>query len=522
MNLTINGRNVAVESGATILDAVRSIGIKVPTMCHLDGYPHFTSCMICVVKEKNSGRLLPSCSAAAADGMVIETDSEEVRHARRSALDLLLSEHVGDCEAPCRTTCPAHMNIPLMIRQIAAGKMRDAIETVKDDIALPAVLGRICPAPCEKACRRGRFDSSLAICLLKRVVADIDLSDKSPYEPVCKPASGRKVAIVGAGPAGLAAACYLARAGHACTVIDDREEPGGQLRYGVPDNILPREVLTKEIETIRKLGVVFRMNTRVGRDIDTIRLRKEFDAIVLAPGKQDTHSAAGWGVDVNEDRIKVDQHSMVTSDANVFAGGEAVQHGHLAVRAVGHGKIIAHAVDQYLGGKAVTGIVRRFDSRMGKLLEGEISEFMKEADRSAGMEPGGGAATGFSVEEAVKEGRRCMHCDCRKADNCTLRDLADEYSATQRRFNVEGRRRFERTVTHATVVYEPGKCTKCGICVRITERARETPGLAFMGRGFEAFVGVPFNEPLSAGLKSTAVECVKQCPTGALAFKDAK
>jgi len=520
MNLRINGRNVAVEPGATVLDAVRSIGVNVPTMCHLNGHPHFTSCMICVVKEKTSGRMLPSCSALAADGMAIETDSEEVLHARRNALDLLLSEHVGDCEAPCRTVCPAHMNIPLMIRQIAAGRMRDAIETIKEDIALPAVLGRICPAPCEKACRRGRFDSSLSICLLKRAVADTDLSGKSVYRPVCKSASGRKVVIVGAGPAGLAAACHLARAGHACTVIDDREEPGGLLRYGVPDNVLPREVLAKEIDTIRDLGVVFRMNTRVGRDIDMNLLRKEFDAIALAPGEQDAAAAAGWGVDVNERHgIKADQHSLVTSDARVFAGGAAVQHGRMAVRSVGHGKILAHAIDQYLSGKTVTGPGRRFDSRMGKLLEGEVLEFMKEADRSAGIEPVGGAALGFSADEAARESRRCMHCDCRKADDCTLRSLSEKYGATQRRFNVEGRRDFERVVTHTTVIYEPGKCTKCGICVRITERAKETLGLTFMGRGFDASVGVPFNEALGAGLKSTAAECVKLCPTGALAFK---
>lgn len=509
-----------VGNGATVLEAAQSIGVKVPTMCHLDGYPHFTSCMICVVKDQTSGRLLPSCSAPAADGMVIETDSEEVYHARKNALDLLLSEHVGDCEAPCRVTCPAHMNIPLMIRQIAAGKMRDAIETVKEDIALPAVLGRICPAPCEKACRRSRFDSSLAICLLKRCAADIDLSKKAAYEPIRKISSGKKVAIVGAGPAGLAAAYYLSLAGHDCMILDDREEPGGQLRYGVPDNLLPREVLAEEIETIRHLGVVFRMNTRVGRDVDMAQLDRDYDAIVLAPGKLDAASAVAWGVEVSETGIKADPHSLRTSDSKVFAGGEAVRHGHMAVRSVGHGKIIACAVDQYLTGRNVTGPTRRFDSRIGKLLEGEILELVKDADQSAGIEPGGGAASGFSADEAVRESRRCMHCDCRKADNCKLRDLADEYGASQRHFNIEGRRGFERIVTHATVVYEPGKCTKCGICVRITGRAEEALGLTFMGRGFEAFVGVPFNSSLSAGLQSTAAECVRQCPTGALAFKE--
>lgn len=520
MNLTVNGRSIVLEPGITVLDAARSIGVKVPTMCHLDGYNHFTSCMICVVKDKTSGRLLPSCSAPAADGMVIETDSEEVRQARKSALDLLLSEHVGDCEAPCRMACPAHMNIPLMIRQLGAGKTRDAIETIKEAIALPAVLGRICHAPCQNACRRGRFDSPLAICLLKRFAADVDLSGHAAYEPACSPPSGRRVAIVGAGPAGLAAAYHLARAGHACTVIDDREEPGGQLRYGVPDNVLPREVLGKEVDAIRKLGVVFRMKTRVGREIEMSRLREEFDAIVLAPGKQDVNGVAAWGVEANDNRIRVDQHSLVTSEAGVFAGGEAIHDGHLAVRAVAHGKTMACAADQYLRGTAVTGPVRRFESRMGRLLEGEILEFMKEGDPSTGIEPVGGATTGFSAEEAVKECGRCMHCDCRKGDSCRLRELSGEYQASQKHFNVNGRRRFTRITTHSAVVYEPGKCTKCGICVRITGRAREALGMTFLGRGFEARVGVPFDESLGAGLANTAVECVKQCPTGALALRN--
>lgn len=519
--ITINGRAVPVSAGMTVLDAAGRLGIEIPTMCHLPGAPHFTSCMVCVVKDKGTGRLIPACSAPATDGMVVETEGGEIHHARKSALDLLLSEHVGDCEAPCRLTCPAHMNIPLMTRQMADGQFRDALATVRRDIALPGVLGRICPAPCEKACRRSRFDSAVAICLLKRFCADQDAVSETPLVPVQKPATGKKVAIIGAGPAGLAAAFYLAQEGHACVVLDERAEPGGQLRYGVPESRLPGAVLDHDLDVIRNLGVVFRMKTAVGRDLGLALLKQEYDAIVLAPGRLDAQRAVEFGVDADEKGVKVDPHSHRTSDPQVFAGGEVVQAGHLAVRACGQGKTMAVSVGQYLAGQAVTGPARRFDSRLGKLLEGEIGELMKEADAAPGLEPAGGASLGFSVEEVLKESRRCMHCDCRKAESCKLRDLAGVYAASQKHFNVEGRKAFQRIVTHASVVFEPGKCIKCGICVRITERAGEPYGMTFMGRGFDSVLGVPFNEPLGAGLRQTAEECVAKCPTGALALKRA-
>ena len=518
--LTINGNRVAIKNGITILEAAHAVGVDIPTMCHLKNHPHFTSCMICVVKERGSGRLLPACSAPAVNGMIIDTDSEEVHHARKSALDLLLSEHVGDCEAPCRLTCPAHMNIPLMIRQISDGKMAEAIETIKEHIPLPAVLGRICPAPCEKACRRSRFDSSVAICLLKRFVADIDLSSKSPHVPACHPSTGKHVSIIGAGPAGLSSAYYLMLKGHRCTIFDDRQEPGGQLRYGVPENILPRQILDKEIGILLKLGVVFQMKMKIGKDIDLAGLRKKFDALIMTPGKIDPSTSLSWLAAATDKGLTIDARTHMTSESGVFAGGEAVQHGRLAVRAVGHGKAIAVAVDQYLKGLKVTGVVRCFESRIGKIYEPEVIEFMKESDRSASVEPSGGATSGFSVEEAVRESKRCMHCDCRKRKNCKLRDLTEKYDASQKHFNVEGRKPFSRVTTHTSVVFEPGKCIKCGLCVRITEKAHEKYGLTFVGRGFDTFIGVPFNESLGAGLQTTAGECVEQCPTGALAFKN--
>ncbi|MHC4890884.1 MAG: FAD-dependent oxidoreductase, partial [Planctomycetota bacterium] len=229
--LTIDNRQVEVDNGVTILDAAGKLRIEIPTMCFLKGHKASTSCMVCLVKVEGLGKLVPSCGTIAQDGMRVESDSEEVRQARRAALELLLSDHLGDCIGPCQITCPARMNIPLMIRQIAGGSLRDAIATVKKDIALPAVLGRICPKPCERVCRRAAFDEAVSICLLKRCVADIDLQSPNLYLPPCKTTQDKRVAIVGAGPAGLAAAYYLTQDGLSCTLFDEHEQPGGTLRY---------------------------------------------------------------------------------------------------------------------------------------------------------------------------------------------------------------------------------------------------------------------------------------------------
>ncbi len=255
-------------AGSTVLAAAETLGIAIPTLCHVNGFKPNTSCMICVVHELKTDSLILACSMPAEEGMHIETDNERVREARKDTLDLLLSEHVGDCEAPCQRTCPANMNIPLMIRQIKERNFEEAIITVKKDIALPAVLGRICPAPCEKGCHRKYYDNPVSICSLKRFVADVDLAKESPYRADIKPKSGKKVAIIGAGPTGLSAAYYITQSGHECCIYDRNKKPGGLLQYGVPDEKLPKSVLDAEIEQILALGVELRMEKTHGKDFN--------------------------------------------------------------------------------------------------------------------------------------------------------------------------------------------------------------------------------------------------------------
>ncbi|MFV1994282.1 MAG: 2Fe-2S iron-sulfur cluster-binding protein, partial [Verrucomicrobiales bacterium] len=154
MKLTIDGKELEVDEEITIVQAAKRLGIEIPVMCYKEGYDYFTSCMLCVVKDKTSGRTHPACSAKVADGMEIETQCEEIREARKSTLELLLSEHVGDCEAPCQRLCAIHSEVPRMIREINGGDMESAIATVRKDMAIPAILERFCNAPCEKGCRR--------------------------------------------------------------------------------------------------------------------------------------------------------------------------------------------------------------------------------------------------------------------------------------------------------------------------------------------------------------------------------
>lgn len=203
INIKINGKEHEVVAGSTILDNLNKEGIEIPTMCFLENTEHFPTCMVCIVKDQRSDRFIPSCSTYVAQDMDIVTHDEEVVEARKTALELLLSDHVGDCEAPCQTNCPAYMDIPLMNRLLAAGKFDEALRVVKKDIALPAVLGRICPAPCERACRRRNIDESVSICTLKRYAADHDLDHSSVFLPEKEAPYGKKIGIIGTGPAGL-------------------------------------------------------------------------------------------------------------------------------------------------------------------------------------------------------------------------------------------------------------------------------------------------------------------------------
>ena len=283
INLTINGQKVQAPEGSTILEAARSAGIDIPTLCYDKAVEIYGACGLCVVEAEGIPKLLRSCSAKVSEGMVVNTESERVVRSRKIAMELLMSAHDGDCVAPCQLNCPARTDCQGYVGLIANGEYDAALKLIKNKISLPASIGRVCPHPCEKACRRQNVEEPINIAQLKAFAADMDLKSDS-YVPEVQEPTGKKVAVIGGGPAGLTAAYYLTIMGHSVTVYDMMEKMGGMLRYGIPQYRLPKEVLDKEIAIIEKTGVKFVNNSKLGVDYTIESLKKENDAVIVAVG----------------------------------------------------------------------------------------------------------------------------------------------------------------------------------------------------------------------------------------------
>jgi len=516
IRLNIDGQQIEVADGSTILEAARTLGIDIPTLCHLPEIHGNTSCMLCAVQVTGHNSFLPSCSIPVEEGMEVVTENAVLEDYRRTTLELLFSEHTGECLAPCQVACPAHLDVPTMMSQIASERFDDAIYTIKQTIALPAVLGYICPAPCENACRRNQIDNSASICLLKKSVAEKDYVSKTPYLPKIAKSSGKRVAIIGAGPAGLATAYYATQAGHACTIFDDHELPGGMLRYGIPEDILPRKILDQEIDQILALGISFRPGSKIETTVQLADLRSKYDAVVLTIGNVEEVEAV-LGLEKSSRGIQINLTSFATAADGIFAGGDCVHPRRLAVQAVAHGRQIAESINQYLTDEPVIGIPQRTNSRLKRLNVDELSLFLKSSNISpnAWEKPDSASGNGSIIELA----QVCLQCGCRSAEDCQLRLYSDRYGANPQRYR-NNQAPVERIDTHPQVFFEPGKCIKCGLCVAISEQETERLGLTFIGRGFDVRIGVPFDDTLEAGLAETAEACIAACPTGAIAKKE--
>jgi NADPH-dependent glutamate synthase beta subunit-like oxidoreductase/Pyruvate/2-oxoacid:ferredoxin oxidoreductase delta subunit len=443
--LTLDGRSIPFEAGDSILRAAQRQDIYIPTLCYHPDLPEAEECRLCAVKVDGKG-LVQACATPAEDGLVVQSEADEVTGARRERLAAILATHphacltcaqaegcprtqcstnvpeperccpkLGNCELqrvaahigipadtpryvpaglprltegvlfehdlnlcvactrclracrdlrgvdvlektdiegrtvvvprngsdlvethcrfcgacvevcptgaimdkaprggdrrerllPCASACPAGVDIPGYLRLAAQGRFDDALRLILSHAPLAGVLGRICPAPCETACRRDDLGGSTAIAAVKRACAEYGHAERLPIK--VGPDTGKSVAVVGAGPAGLTAAGELRRLGHQVTLLDEQERPGGLLRSGLPSFRLPTDVVDRDVEQVLATGVEFHPSVRVGRDMMISELLDRHEAVLVAVGAQgarqivlENSELAGvhWGMDL--------------------------------------------------------------------------------------------------------------------------------------------------------------------------------------------------------------------------------
>jgi len=472
VSLTIDGRKIEIEAGATILDAAREAGIYIPTLCsHPDLPLSLAACRLCVVEAVGAASRFPSsCVTTVADGMVVRTNTPQVKELRRHFLKALLTslpsprlkrpqlkrlaDYIGVKEgdlppyvsrdlpldheqplfewdhnrcilcglcvrackelrkvgaidfcfhneswmvgpfpslllkdngcrfcgacvevcptgaiidkdgewpgyeagvAPCTQACPAEIDVPRYIWLISQKRFAEAAAVIREKVPFPGILGRVCPHPCEDKCRRAALNQPISIAALKRAAAERDARRWRASSKLAEP-SGKRVAIVGSGPAGLTAGYYLAKLGHAVAVFESFPEPGGMMRVGIPEYRLPREVLTEEIEEIKRVGVEILTNTKVKSVSDLFK--EGYDAVLLAVG---THRSSKLGIE-GEDSPEVREGISFLRDVNL---GEKIKlSGRVGVIGGGNAAIDSARTALRMGADEVTILYRRSRSEM--------------------------------------------------------------------------------------------------------------------------------------------------------------
>lgn len=395
ISLIIDGVICTALSGDTVLAAARKNGIQIPALCHHPLVKSYGACGVCLVEEENSPKLLRACAAEARDGMVLYTKSKRAEEGRRLALELMFSDHCGDCIPPCMKACPAHTDCQSYAGLIAEGRYAEAAEVIREHIPLPASIGRVCPHPCETACRRQLVEEPVSIAALKRFVGDKLLNQETAFR--APGPDGKSCAVIGAGPSGLSAAYYLAEKGYRVEIFEAMPLAGGMLRYGIPGYRLPKPVLDEEIKRIESMGVAIHRSTKIGRDVDFETLRRDFDAVYVAVGAWKSSSLRCDGEDAQGVLGGIDFLRAVAEGKEPDIGNDVI------VVGGGNTAMDACRTAVRLGAEHVVVVYRRGREEM-PAEDAEISEAMEEGVEfrflaaPVAVETMNGKVTGFKVQ----------------------------------------------------------------------------------------------------------------------------
>jgi len=349
---------------------------------------------------------------------------EHIKYKKCPALDC--KEIVS---SPCQYICPIHQEASVYIALIAHKEFKKAVDIIRKDNPLPAVCGRLCHHPCERACRAGETGDPIAIRALKRFVMDWAIENNYKSQDREKePKKNKKVAIIGAGPAGLTAGYYLNRQGYQVTIFESLTVPGGMLAIGIPEHRLPKDILKFDIENIINSGITLETKMTLGKDFSIDELfEKGYSAVLIAIGKKPDISflvdnyklnVSKWGT------IIVDAESFLTNRKGVFAGGDVVTGPKNVVETIAAGKEVAESIKNYLEGKTLTKEyklnrpslyiepVELTEEEMGEAKRPEIPKVsIKNSQKNFRK-----VETTLTEEMAVKEARRCLRCELETED----------------------------------------------------------------------------------------------------------
>jgi hypothetical protein len=330
--------------------------------------------------------------------------------------------------APCHQSCPAGIDIPRYVRLCGEGEFDAALSVIRQSVPFPGVLGRVCLASCETACRQEKQHEGISIKLLKRLAFE-----RGHYaEPPPMPSTGHRIAVVGSGPAGLTAAYFLARLGNAITIFEALPEAGGHLRYGIPETELPRSILDAEIAVIAGLGVDIKTNRRID-SLDGL-ITEGFDAVLLSlgahqgirksgviaavSGHTDTLKRMGLAAEQRNghNTITVDKETLKTGKDRIFAAGDVTTGPTSVIEAIASGRRAAESIHRFLGG---TIDWPELPAQPAEALSRDTAFDRQEPQKRqqqphipfARMTETGEEELGLTPEMALKEGRRCWRCD---------------------------------------------------------------------------------------------------------------